>query len=100
MGVKVRSFGTKKDENARNVGNDEIHKRIKSILRRVLILALFFQISAGCTVFFYGILRLKGIVKVAGNLIVSSVFSSIMSISVFLMQDHNTGEYVGFLRIL
>ena len=62
------------------------YENVRSILHTVLILNLFYWVISGWI----------NVVSFAFNAGVPVVFS----LSMFLMQDHNTTEYIVFLRIL
>ena len=85
----------------RNNKENEIYSRIQHILYRVLILTLFYQIGGllvyviNTTLTFYDPDTTEEF-----NVIGAAVISCLVRYSMFLMQEHNTDEYVQFLRCL
>lgn len=86
---KTKSFNCYEDEQHRAV-----YVRIQMILHRVLILTYFYVIVVCCL--FFTVMPFL----IFGNLSLQHVGAPIYSYAVYLMQDHNTAEYVDFLRIL
>ena len=83
--------------------NPEIHRRVQSVLNRVLILTCcYLIINVVVLIFFVAIRAVPGVafsfdlVTTVTELIISFNLSYFM----YLMQDHNTAEYMGFLSRL
>ena len=78
----------------RNEKDGAVYARIQSILHRVLILTFFYLIITG-------LLNTLSYVRfeIDGYWLYSMI-SMVMSYSMFLMQDHNTSEYIAFLRFI
>ena len=96
---KVRSLRTYENQQ-----DGSVHDRIQSVLHRVLILTFFYLFIGALltTLKFVGrVASVEGIIKERpfGNWVFSVMHLSI-SYSMFLMQDHNTSEYVAFLRFV
>ena len=78
---------------------DEIYSRIQHILYRVLILTFFYQIG-GLLVYIINAVLTEMSFSEEFNVIGAAVISVLVRYSMFLMQEHNTDEYIAFLRIL
>lgn len=95
--LKIRTF--KKYENE----NSAIYKRIMSILYRVLILTLFYEIIAFLAISIptaIFILNRDGHSWIASLWISGSITSVVFSYSIYLMMQHNTRQYHTFLRVI
>ena len=90
---KIHSFAKYRAEKYR-----ASYQRVQSVLHRVLILTFFYQIS-GFWLYTIGLMA-DSMLGVSSTVVTMAVLSMILSISVFLMEDHNTKEYLGFLRFL
>ena len=96
--LKIRTFRVYKDD-APNV-----YKRIKSILQKIFILTVLYQLSG---VIFVGLIGLyffvidTDIIRIQlMPMLSSSCMSLIFSVSMYLMMDHNVKHYVRFLKIV
>ena len=93
---KICSFKRYRDHK-----HQDIQHRIQSILHRVLTLTLLYQLTI-----FWAVVTINAIVVMPsgfdGELLVCAMAMASMafSVSMYLMQDHNTKEYVQFLCIL
>ena len=94
---KIRSFKKYRPENVDGNQNKKIHDRIACVMNRIVIMTLFYQIMAA----------VLGVVVIVMNIyffrvpiewIAGCVMSFCYSVSMYLMLDHNTKEYVQFLR--
>ena len=76
-----------------------VHERIQSILHRVLILTFFYLFV---TVLVWMLVAMGGYIHqdYPFDCWTLSVAALSISYSMFLMQDHNTSEYVAFLRFI
>ena len=82
----LRKYQNKKDR--------AVYDRIQSILHRVLILTFFYFITSGMlTTLSYMRFEYDGYW-------LYSIIAVLVSYSMFLMQDHNTSEYILFLRFI
>ena len=96
---KIRSFRRYQNEKDR-----ALYDRIQSILHRVLILTFFYLFISITTVILFFI----GAIAVFNGVITSSPISGwiasirhiSISCSMFLMQDHNTSEYIKYLHFI
>lgn len=83
-----------------NLKTQEVYLRIQSILYRVVILTFLYQLTimwaTATLVFIVYKFKLTKEMLVCGSLFESLAFS----VSMYLMQDHNTAEYVKFLQIV
>ena len=82
----------------RNERDRAVYDRIQSILHRVLILTFFYLVISELLVALSYIGWLN--IQFDGTVAVHSVSTVAISYSMFLMQDHNTSEYVAFLRFI
>ena len=92
---KIRTFRKYRD------ANPAIHKRIMSILHRMFIVTVFYQVL--CTMNGVGMAVLDEVLGSAGDadaLLTAQVlcFSVIYSYSMFIMCEHNGKQYARFLR--
>ena len=96
---KVRSLRNYHDSEDRAV-----HDRIQCILHRVLILTYFYLIIAGILITFFESLTIADKLGLIQDQFkpfdVGSVCVLSVSYSMFLMQEHNTSEYVAFLHFI
>ena len=93
-GCKIRSFSRYKHS-----ANDAIYKRLLCILRKILILTFFYQIFTVCLTVLYLIgMTIFGDIPISPMLL--SIISLSVSISMYLMQDHNSTEYMLFIKSL
>ena len=92
----LRDIIKNKDEN--------IYKRVLSILNRIFILTLFYQLSTAIVAVFAVIINLIIIdivcVQTFLNNLGVGIFSVAVCISMYLMMDHNKNEYIKFLRFV
>ena len=88
----------------RNKNESALHDRIQSILHRVLILTYSYVVINGIMVMLdYGAMHAvrAGLIEINPFWIWPFSFNSLsVSYAMFLMQDHNTSEYVALLRCL
>ena len=84
-----------------------IYDRVQSILHRVLILTYFYLFVSGIIALILvvgDILYTRGVTDIIENKTTDEWYSSIIamciSYSMFLMQEHNTSEYIAFLRFM
>ena len=83
--------------------DERIYKRVLSILYRVFITTLFYEISMFVLTSVLGI-----VIALTDSIWIIGICSSItvafctnaVSISIFLMMDHNKSEYIEFLKII
>eukprot|EP01084_Bolivina_argentea_P059256 108167_1 len=94
--IKVISFRKYKSENI------DVYKRIMSILNRILILTIFYQMTSVTLIIMTVIEELYGRTFVVIIFYVGSVHlvSIAMNYSMYLMQNHNTDSYKKFLKFL
>ena len=92
---KVRSL--RRSEFIKEQKDRAVYDRIQSILHRVLILTFFYYIIAFIVyVLDTPVVRVAFVYRVLDY----SFVNLFISYSMFLMQDHNTSEYVAFLRFV
>ena len=95
---KIRSFRIYKDK------NPSVYKRIKSILQKIFILTMLYQLTALIYVVmvFFGFIGLKVIETIVSimALFLTGIFPLIFSLSMYLMMDHNVKQYIRFLKIV
>ena len=81
-----------------------VHDRIQCILHRILILTYFYLVISGITLIFFEGLTIAVELGWMQNQFkpfeVGSVCVLSVSYSMFLMQEHNTSEYVAFLHFI
>jgi len=87
------------------IKDEDIWNNILSILHRVVTITLFYQITAFLLeitlISISLIIDLKNNPNIKiGFFIQSVVSSSILSLSIYLMMEHNTSTYVAFLQFL
>ena len=90
---KIRSFRKFKSDNA------EVYARIQAILRRVVIVTVFYELS----VLFLVLIGLLAWNMLGHDIIYLSVLSAgsvIVSFAQYIMLEHNTAEYDRFLNVL
>ena len=96
---KIRTFKMYKDK------DPSVYKRIQSILQKIFILTTFYQIIGVCFVMMIGLLMImSGVIGIDIYSILSQsimgLMSLTMSISMYLMMDHNIKKYQQFLKIV
>ena len=96
---KVRSLRPNQDTGDHDRTIDD---RIQSILHRVLILTYFYLFISGSLITLFEIWTIAAESGLVQNepFGMASVCVLSVSYSMFLMQDHNTSEYVAFLRFI
>ena len=80
--------------------NPSVYKRIKSILQKVFILTVFYQIVGVCSILIDAMIEPKGLLY---SLIYAVSIYSIplaIGISMWLMMDHNVNKYRKFLMFV
>lgn len=81
--------------------DDAVWKYIVSILHRIVIVTVFYQIScAFCGILYRLTKPLWNSDEHLASAVLVSVLSIILSFSMNLMMEHNTNEYMGFLYVL
>ena len=92
---KIRSFTNKNK-------HEIVHKRIRSILYKITILTLFYQtwIFAANVIAFSIRNRLNQVMSGISDTLSFCVQIFSMTISMYLMMDHNKVKYVKFLRFM
>eukprot|EP01084_Bolivina_argentea_P042645 78622_1 len=93
--LKIKTFRKFKSENI------DIYKRILSILHRVLIITLFYEIM-GILMYFVVFIAMNFVSEwyIFLYLFNTSWYMIVLSYSMSLMQAHNTCEYIKFLKFL
>ena len=93
---KVRSLRRKLNQK-----NGTVYERIQIILHRVLTLTYFYMFMITVVFLIFGITRnIYDLSSFDDGSWSDSIASVIFSYSMFLMQDHNTSEYIAFLRFI
>ena len=89
---KIRSL--RKYQNAKH---REVYERIQSILHRVLILTYFYLlVISGLIILCFGFVSVVG----SADAHYFAVSSLAVTYTMFLMQEHNTKEYIAFLGVI
>lgn len=79
--------------------NSDIYKRISLVMRRIVIMTLFYEIiTASFLVMIAICVYLIEFLPSVGAYISGCVMSITYSFSMYLMLDHNTTEYISFLK--
>ena len=94
--LKIRTFRVYKDT------NPPVYKRIKSILQKIFILTMFYQITGIISVTLTVILSVfkLDIMQLIIQRVIPYFSVCVMSSAMYLMMDHNVKEYLKFLRVV
>ena len=94
--LKIRTFRVYKDT------NPPVYKRIKSILQKIYILTMFYQITGIISMTLTIMLTVLDLSMIQLILQRVNVYFMIcvMSAAMYLMMDHNVKEYLRFLKVI